>query len=214
MKLKPQFDRLPSEKRLYQLEVPVIGLTGGIATGKSTVSKYLASKGLPVIDADLLVKEVYQKPEVVNFISLNYPEVIMNGEIHFPYLREKVFSNPKVKAEVEKMIYSHLPEAFHSAWLKFKKPDFIIYDVPLLFEKGMGPLFDLTILVYAPRDIQKVRSMARDGMNEDLAEKLLNSQMDIEEKKKKAEIVIDNSQDTTKLAEGIDHFLQQVFDIS
>jgi len=211
MKLKNNLVKLSSDKRLYQLEVPVVGLTGGIASGKSTVSQALEAKGLPVINADHLVKSIYSYEETISFISLEFPEAVIKGQIDFKVLRQKVFLNREAKELVERFIYQRLPEAFLSAFNKFKDPECIVYDVPLLFEKGLENLVDINVLVYAPRKIQRTRLMTRDGHLEEMANNILGQQMNIEDKKLKAEFVIDNSQTEEELAENINQFLRQAF---
>lgn len=212
MKLKSQFHKTDKATRLHRTDVPVIGLTGGIASGKSTVSRLLREKGFAVIDADKLVKDIYATQEALDFIRTNHPEAIQNDQIIFPVLREKVFKNASVKTQIEDFIYQRLPQAFMDALKKLSHPEFVIYDVPLLFEKKMASLFDVNVLVYAPRKVQKARLITRDGHEEALADKILDQQMDIEEKKIKAQFVIDNSRTETELAEGIKEFLRQYFE--
>ena len=212
MKLKSKYQRLSPEERLYQLKIPVIGLTGGIATGKTTVSQMLHQSGLPIINADHLVKDVYSLQETKDFISREFPEAIRSGEIQFPKLRELVFSNKEIKSKVENFIYQRLPKAFMEAFSRLRNPEVVVYDVPLLFEKGMQDLFDLNVVVYAPRSIQRARLMGRDGHQEDMANNILKQQFDIEDKKLKADFVIDNSQSEAELAEEVKQFLRQTFD--
>jgi dephospho-CoA kinase len=211
MKLKSSWNKLSPAKRMHKLHVPIIGLTGGIATGKSTVGKILIDQGLPVINADHLVKAIYAKDETKNWISTNYPDVMKGSAIDFKALREKFFSAPVVKEEIEAYIYARMPDAFLSAYENLGKPTFVIYDVPLLFEKHLDVLVDMKVVVYAPAKIQKARLMERDGHAEDLALTIMGSQMDIEEKKDKADFVIDNSSTLEELTEEVNQFLRQTF---
>jgi dephospho-CoA kinase len=210
MKINVSLNRLSKDQRLYQLDVPVIGLTGGIATGKTTVSHKLQEKGFAVINADHLVKDIYALPETFEFIRSEFPDVIMNEQIQFPLLRQFVFANSKNKVKIENFIYARLAQAFNAAFNKFDHPQMIIYDVPLLFEKSLQPLFDMTVLVYAPREIQRTRLMKRDHVLEEMADTMLNSQMDIEEKKAKADFIIDNSKSESELAEEINRLLHKL----
>ena len=212
MKLKKKYLRRSSNDRLYGIDVPLVGLTGGIASGKSTVGRLLMSHGLAVINADHLVKDVYSLPETFKFVKETYPEVVKNGEIVFPLLRERVFSDAKVKAQIEALIYHKLPLAFLTALSKLGQPDVVIYDVPLLFEKNLENLFDLTALVYAPRKIQRDRLMIRDGHHEQMAETILNQQLDIEEKRLRADVIISNTASETELTEEVNQFLRQTFE--
>ncbi len=212
MKLKKNFSKLSETKRLHGMKVPVIGLTGGIATGKSTVAKILMEKKIPVINADLLVKEIYTRKDTKDFIRTNYPDVMNEAEIDFRKLRDKVFTAPVVKEEIEAHIYARLKDAFLAAYEKLGRPEYVVYDVPLLFEKHLDPMVDLKVLVYAPEKIQRARLMERDGHEEAMADLIMDSQLGIEEKKEKSDLVIDNSGTKVELAEEVEQFLRQVFE--
>ena len=209
-KLNDKFIKLTPDQRLYNFDLPIIAVTGGIATGKSTVTKMLESKGLKLIDADLLVKNIYRTEEAKTFIRCHYPQAWAHNEIAFPKLRELVFSNPVIKDAVEKFIYARLPEAFREAASEIKGQNFFLYDVPLLFERGLDSRVDLKIIVYAPRSVQLGRIIDRDGSKEEIANKILDQQMDIEEKKEKADFVINNSGTLVELAAEVDQLLLQI----
>ncbi|HXH75828.1 MAG TPA: dephospho-CoA kinase [Bacteriovoracaceae bacterium] len=208
--INPKFIKLNDATRLHNLNVPVIGLTGGIATGKSTVSKMLIDAGLPIIDADKLVKYVYTLEATREFIQKQHSDVWINEEINFPKLREKFFKNPAVRQEIEKFIYERLPGALHAAYVALGNPPYIVYDVPLLFEKQLEDKVDLKVLVYAPRKIQRARLMVRDGHLEEMAETILDHQLDIEDKRLKSDFIIDNSGSMEELAVEVQSFLRQV----
>lgn len=211
-KLKSKFIKLSENERLYELKKPIVALTGGIATGKSTVTKMLEARGLVIIDADRLVKSIYQTAEAKTFIKTTYPAAWVHEEINFQKLRELFFHDPKVKESVEGFIYARLPEAFKNAVELIKDQAFYIYDVPLLFEKKLNVKTDLSVVVYAPRKIQRARLMMRDGHVEAMAENILNHQMDIDEKKEKADFIIDNSDGMAELAAEVDQFLLQILE--
>ena len=210
MKINHDLNRLTKDQRLYQVDVPVIGLTGGIASGKTTVSHKLQKMGFSVINADHLVKDIYALPETLEFVKREFPDVIKDGQIQFPLLRQYVFANTENKVKIENFIYARLAQAFKAAFNKLDHPEMIIYDVPLLFEKKLQHLFDMTVLVYAPREIQRTRLVKRDNVLEEMADKMLNNQMDIEEKKAKADFIIDNSKSATELAEEINRLLRKL----
>lgn len=209
MKLRPEWIRRDVATRLYGVDRPLIGLTGGIATGKTTVSHLLAAAGLGVINADLLVKEIYATEEALQFVRGNFPEVISDGGIDFRHLRQKVFSDADAKTKVEAFIYQRLPAAFKRAYDGCRS-EVVIYDVPLLFERGMEEFFDVTVLVYAPRKIQRARLMKRDGLLEDMADRILDQQMDIELKRSKSDLVIDNSHTEEELRLEVQQFLRTI----
>jgi dephospho-CoA kinase len=214
MKLKKEYEHLTSEQRLYQSDVPMIGLTGGIASGKTTVSRLLEAKGLTVVSADQLVKNIYKWPESIQFIKSNFPDCMTNEEINFKRLREKVFQDETTKKLIESFIYQRLPQAFHDELELKSNPQIIIYDVPLLFERGMEKVFDLVLLVYTPRSIQLERLKARDHISTELAEKMLSQQIDIEDKKSKSDFVINNIVTEKELTQETEKFLGQFFDFN
>ena len=194
-KLKSQYKTLSQECRLYNCQRPIIALTGGIASGKSAASQYFIGQGVPLIDADKLVKEIYQQESTMEFLKNLDPQFLTNDKINFKLLRESLFNNLNLKNIIEEYIYNKLPNQFNLNYekLDFSTFDFLIYDIPLLYEKGISSLFDMNILVYAPREIQKARLMQRDNISEQLANKILDQQMDIEVKKEKASFIIENT---------------------
>jgi len=210
--LKEKFIKLEPGFRLYNYEKPIIALTGGIATGKSTVTKLFEQKGLKVIDADQLVKSIYQRPDTKELVRTVFSDAWVNEEINFPKLREMVFQNAKIKELIEGFIYARLPEAFREATSRISDQNFYIYDVPLLFERNLDTKVDLKIVVYAPRSVQLARLIDRDGSKEELGNKILDAQMDIEEKKEKADFVINNYGSMTELAAEVDQLLLQILD--
>jgi len=208
--LKPKYIKLTPAERLYQLDKPLVALTGGIATGKSTVTKLLQERGLKIIDADQLVKSIYQFDETKKFIATHYPQVFAHNEIQFPKLRELFFRSTDVKKNIENFIYDRLPEAFQQATSSISNQDFYLYDVPLLFEKGLNTKVDLSLVVYAPEEVQLARLIDRDGSKKEIGKKILEQQMNIEEKKNKADYIIDNSKSLTELAAEVDNLLLHI----
>lgn len=211
LKLKSKFCKLGPDQRLYALDVPLIGLTGGIATGKSSVSNILNSKSLPIIDADALVKEIYAKESTKTLVASVAPTVSGLNGIDFKALRAIFFKDSKVKSELETHIYGLLPSAFQKAYEDLDSPDFVIYDVPLLFEKGLDKVMDATVLVYAPREQQIERLINRDHIDENLAKTILSNQWPIDKKRDLADLIIDNSNDFKALDEKVESLAQELF---
>lgn len=210
--LKEKYVKLTPGFRLYNYDRPIVALTGGIATGKSTVTKLLEAKGLKIIDADQLVKSVYATEEAKAFIRDNFPTAWVHEAIDFRVLREVFFFNPKIKQAVELFIYSRLPAAFRLAAEKMKDQSFYIYDVPLLFERNLDSKVDVKIVVYAPRKVQLARLIDRDGSKEEVGNLILDQQMDIEEKKEKADFVLDNSGTLVELEAEVEQLLLQILE--
>ena len=208
--LKAKWITKTPNNRLYQIPVPIIGLTGGIGTGKSTVANILREKGIVIIDADKLVKNIYQKTETFEFITQHFPTAIIEGIIHFPTLRKLAFDNLSSKTLLENFIYAELPDEFKKAYAAFIDPSFIIYDVPLLFEKKLNLLVDLSVCVYASRKIQIERIITRDHISFELASKIVDDQMNIEDKKRCSDLIIINDQGTLELKTNVDRFLEEI----
>ncbi len=211
MKLKKQFVTLTPDQRLYELKKPILGLTGGIASGKSTVSEMLNREGIQIISADHLVKVAYQKKEVQEKVAKLSPVSVSGSGIDFKILREQVFNNSVLKQEIEKVIYTELPALFVEASLK-QTQSFIIYDVPLLFERNLHSLVDQKICVYCEPQEQRRRLAERDQNDLMLIEKMINSQMPLDEKKKQSDYVIDNSFERRHLESEVQKMLTYYFD--
>tara|TARA_R110000868_G_scaffold298978_1_gene559204 strand:+ start:15062 stop:15712 length:651 start_codon:yes stop_codon:yes gene_type:complete len=212
LKLNPTLNKLKQEDRLYQMPVPVIGLTGGIASGKSSVSQILRTHGLSIIDADLLVKSIYRQEDIIEHISALAPETITAGAIDFKKLREVFFSSTAIQSKIEKLIYAQMPSAFNQTYKTQlqSKQDFIIYDVPLLFEKKLAPLVDHKVCVWCPKEVQIARLIQRDGITHELALKMLDRQWDIDKKKSESDEIIDNSKTKTELNHSVSIFIKNL----
>lgn len=211
LKLRAQFFKLTKENRLYGLDIALIGLTGSIATGKSSATQYLKSIGHPVIDADKLVKDIYSKDESIKFIQSIQPSLISGRTINFIKLRELFFNDQDVKFKVESYIYSKLEAQFREEISSTNITNYIIYDIPLLFEKNLESNFDLTICVHSSPEIQIQRLMLRDKINKELAQNIISSQINIDTKKFKSDLVIDNNENIKTLHEKIDSLSKTIF---
>lgn len=210
-KLKSLHIKLDEKSRLYNCSVPIIGLTGGIASGKSTVSKILKAKGFEVIDADILVKSIYKKPETIEFLKKVVPNVVESSAINFKKLREVFFENAEIKKNLEAFIYSKLPEEFHERMSNnTANNNFVFYDVPLLFEKNLQHRLDTTLCVVTNKSKQLERLISRDEISASLANKIIKSQMPMEQKSKLADFIIYNDQSIIKLEENINEFINNI----
>jgi dephospho-CoA kinase len=211
-KIKNKWITKDQSTRLYSIPVPIIGLTGGIATGKSTVANLFRLENTPVIDADQLVKGIYRKEESVNFIKNNFPEAIEDNSINFKILREVAFKTPENQHLIEQFIYAQMPKAFTEAFQSFSNPAFIVYDVPLLFEKMLNEKIDVSVCTYSPRAIQLARLIARDHIKEELAQTILSRQMSIEDKKIASDLIIENMTTLEDLKINFDKFLNELLE--
>lgn len=212
LQLKPQFIKLTPETRLYQLPSPIIAITGGIATGKSSFCKILKSKyQFDIIDADQLVKDIYQRDDIKLQIKNWAPEAVIDNKVEFATLRSLFFSKPELQKKIEQLIYQNLPQVFIQKTQK-NKNTVILYDIPLLFERQLQSFFDLTVLIYAPRNMQIKRVQQRDQTSIEVIDKILDKQIDIELKKKLADHIVLNEQDELHLLEKqAEEFIQYYF---
>lgn len=172
----------------------IVGLTGGIASGKSTVSNLFRKYGIEIVDADKVAKEVSEKKESIEKISNIFGKDILDsdGKIVREKLREKAFKNRELLQELNKIIHPQVMEYFKRKKEENSKDEILIFDIPLLYEAKMEYLCDKIIVVGVDVQKQIRRVVARDGSSEGLAKKIIFNQMPLNEKIKKADIVIMN----------------------
>lgn len=172
----------------------IVGLTGGIASGKSTVSNLFRKYGIEIVDADKVAKEVSEKKESIEKISNIFGKDILDsdGKIVREKLREKAFKNRELLQELNKIIHPQVMEYFKRKKEENSKDEILIFDIPLLYETKMEYLCDKIIVVGVDVQKQIRRVVARDGSSEELAKKIIFNQMPLDEKIKKADIVIMN----------------------
>lgn len=178
----------------------IMGLTGGIASGKSTVSALLAAKGARLVDADVIAREVMLPGHpVLEAVVRHFGQDLLqeDGTLNRSKLGEIVFhdkaarrklnelTHPAIRAEIREQMDSL--EREHPGGL-------VVADIPLLYESGLQEMFERILVVYAPRETQLERLMARNALKREQAEARLDSQMDIEIKRGLADYVVDNSQ--------------------
>lgn len=186
-----------------------IALTGGIATGKSTVASLLGLNGLRVIDADKISHKILDASQ--EWVRENFGDEFVDGsKVNRSKLAELIFSNKEAKKKLESFLHPKIREAIEQESIKqdrFKFPYLI--DIPLFFENGAYDIKE-SVVVYTPFDIQLERFMKRNGYSKDESLRRIASQMDIEEKKKRATWVIDNSSDLKHLQKECEEFVEKV----
>ncbi|MCI5724640.1 MULTISPECIES: dephospho-CoA kinase [Fusobacterium] len=191
----------------------IVGLTGGIASGKSTVSNYLKNKNYKIFDADLIAKEISQKKEVEEEIVSNFGVSILDestNKIDRKKLKKAVFEDEKKLNILNSIIHPKVYSFFENIKIRSKKEEVIIFDVPLLFESGMDKLCDKIVLVSSDDKIKIARMIKRDMIDEKLAEKIISVQMSDVEKIKKADIVIENNGSLEELFSKIERFCENL----
>lgn len=173
----------------------IIGLTGGIASGKSTVSKFFNELGIEILDADIIAKELSRKKENIEKTAEIFGRDILDekGEIKRDVLREKAFANKELLKKLNDLIHPQVIDVFKKKKDETKDDELIIFDIPLLYEAEMESLCDCVIVVYVNRRVQVDRVMKRDRNSKDLAVKIIEAQMDMKEKAQRADIIINNN---------------------
>ena len=191
----------------------IIGITGGIASGKSTVTNFLRQKGFQVVDADALVHQL-QKPGGRLFKALVQhfgQEIILeNGELNRPLLASLIFSNTEEQEWSKQIQGEIIREELASLRDKLAQTESIFFmDIPLLFEQDYSSWFNETWLVYVEPDVQMDRLMKRDQLSKDLAISRLSTQWSLEEKKGLASQVIDNNGSQDQLLAQLNSLLER-----
>ena len=176
----------------------VIGLTGGIASGKTTIVKLLIKNKLAVHDSDLVVSNIYSQPKTkfITYLNkINLGKSLKGKNIDKKIIREEIFNNAKKRKLLEGYIHTEVKKSRNIFLKKHKqkKTKIIFLDIPLLFENKLEKTCDYTILFYAPIKTRKKRAIKRKGMQKKILAKIIKSQLSDRIKKKKADFVVDTS---------------------
>lgn len=175
----------------------LVGLTGGIATGKSTFARLLRERGVPVIDADELSRAASRTAPVLEAIARDFGRdfLLPDGQLDRKKMGALVFGDDEARRRLEAILHPAIRAAMvaETERLAAQGHPLAFYDTPLLFEAGLGAEVECVVVVYAPRIEQLERVVRRDGLSWPEAQARLAAQMDIEEKARLADAVIDNT---------------------
>ena len=200
----------------------VIGLTGGIGTGKSTVSQILREKKFPVIDLDIVSHEVIKFPEVIKKIVENFGKEVLENSSNFEnennairISREKlgkiIFENKEKRLLLNSIMHPEILRAMKEKISRYKKNNKIIFvEIQLLFEVQWEKEFDYILLISAKKSTQIRRILERDNRSENDALNIINSQMPLDEKKERSDFVIENDGSIQDLEKKVDEFLRML----
>ncbi|SDN19173.1 dephospho-CoA kinase [Paenibacillus sp. yr247] len=176
-----------------------IGLTGGIACGKSTVSAMLVNRGALLVDADTIARDVVEPGSpVLEQVAAHFGQAVLqaDGSLHRKKLGEIIFGNTEARKQLESILHPPIRVRIREQMEAYEQqyPDkLVVADVPLLIESNLTFMFQEVMVVYVPRHVQLERLIHRDGLTESAANNRIDAQMSIEEKRKLADVVIDNS---------------------
>jgi len=186
-----------------------IALTGGIATGKSTVASLLSLNGLRIIDADTIAHRILD--ENGEWVREHFgDEFVSANKVNRPLLGKKIFADPQAKKELEAFLHPKIRTAIEEESQKQDRLGYpYLIDIPLFFETASYPI-EHSVVVYTPKSLQLERFMKRNGFSEEESLRRIESQMDIEEKKARATWVIDNSSNLKHLQKECETFVETI----
>ena len=183
-----------------------IGLTGGIASGKSTITNYIREhKNIPILDADNFSRELtkpntYGYKQIIEYFGNQIIDNKNNSEkaINRILLKKIIFQHAESKAWIEKLLHPLIKEKMIEECSQYKNNQTIVLVIPLLFEAKFEDLCTEIWLVKCPKEIQKKRLIKRDKISENESLEIINLQLSFEEKRKLSDVILDNSDDQNK----------------
>lgn len=190
----------------------IVGLTGGIGSGKSTVAKAFSALGIKAVDADFASRAVVQPgmPALSRIVDHFAEQDIISpdGHLNRPLLREIIFADTQQKQWLEALLHplirDWIIEQLHAA-----ETEYVILESPLLFETDQYQLVDVSLVVDVPTEVQLERASARDNNDKVQIQRIIDAQMSRQEKNNRADFVIDNSSDTETLTAVVIDLHQQ-----
>lgn len=191
----------------------IIGLTGGIASGKTTVSDDLKKRGYTVLDADAYSRKTTAKNgPAIPAIKKAFGDDLVNaeGELDRKKLGNIIFNDADKRRELNDIVHPLIREMMNSDEQKFIKEGHVFLDIPLLFENGLNERCDVVVTVFVDRDTQLKRLTARNNLTIEEAEARINSQMPLTEKVSRSDYRLDNNGNLDALYEQIDRLLEEL----
>lgn len=192
----------------------ILGLTGGIGSGKSTVSKIFLSMGIKVFDADLIAKDILETEQVKEEIKEKLGKEFINlksNSVDKELLKKEVFNNSKKLNILNGIVHPRVVDIYIKKYLEFKdKKEIVIFDVPLLFEVNLERYCDKVIVVDIDLKVQIERIKNRDNIDVTLINKIIAAQMSREERNIKADILIENNGSLEELKQKIEKIIKDI----
>ncbi|WP_281699459.1 dephospho-CoA kinase [Cetobacterium somerae] len=192
----------------------ILGLTGGIGSGKSTVSKIFLSMGIKVFDADLIAKDILETEQVKEEIKEKLGKEFINlksNSVDKELLKKEVFNNSKKLNILNRIVHPRVVDIYKKKYLEFKdKKEIVIFDVPLLFEVNLERYCDKVIVVDIDLKVQIERIKNRDNIDVALINKIIAAQMSREERNIKADILIENNGSLEELKQKIEKIIKDI----
>lgn len=178
----------------------ILGITGGIGAGKTALTDYLANKGIVIVDADVVAREVVQpRSKALDAIKAEFGAQLIqaDGNLDRAQLRKIIFADEQKKLWLNNLLHPLIRESLISQ-LQQANSDYVVLSAPLLFENGLEKYCDATLLVDVPVSVQVTRTTSRDGVDEAQVQSIIAAQMSREEKQQKADFIINNDRELSQ----------------
>ncbi|MBC1443132.1 dephospho-CoA kinase [Listeria seeligeri] len=189
-----------------------IGLTGSVATGKSTVSKMIQKAGIPLVDADIAARKVVEPgteglAEIVAYFGKEI--LLADGSLNRPKLADIIFKNEEKRQKLNEITHPRVKDYMLAERKRFLAAGekVVFFDIPLLFESHLESLVDQIVVVWVTPETELKRLMERNNLTKEAALARINSQMGIDEKAKKADFVINNNESLEKTEKQVSAFI-------
>jgi dephospho-CoA kinase len=193
----------------------ILGLTGGIATGKSTATNFFKEKGYSVICADKIAREITEKTEILEEISKEFGnDVISEGKLNRKILREKVFIDKNKVKLLNEITHPAIIEEIKLEINKNAEESLVVLDIPLLFEGNYEFLVDKSLLIFCDENIQIERIKERDKVDTQNAINIIKNQLSLLEKKQRADYIIENNGTKEEFYKKLNSFLDKINDLN
>ncbi|RMF16029.1 MAG: dephospho-CoA kinase [Gammaproteobacteria bacterium] len=182
-----------------------VGLTGGIASGKSTVGRLFRSLGVPLIDADQVARQVVEpgQPALTRILEHFGPEAIQaDGSLNRAWLRERIFSNAEAKTWLEGLLHPLIHGTIR-AWLEKQQAPYVILESPLLLEGSQRQLVDRVLVVDVPENVQYERALKRDGCSPETVKAIIHAQSSRDFRRAQADDIIENTGNLEQLEDAV-----------
>lgn len=188
----------------------IVGLTGSIASGKSTAADYFKTKDIPVIDSDEIVRNLWRENTEMILKAESLFGFSIKTDLDKEKIKNQIFDDKRLRLKLNEIIHPYVFKKISELVTTYEDEKMVVIDMPLLFEVAYEKKCDVTCLVYVSKPIQLMRLMSRDDLLEKDAKKLINSQMSLEDKKMKADVIFDNESDLDYLYYQIDQFIRGI----
>lgn len=188
----------------------ILGVTGGIATGKSTVVDVFRKAGVPIVDGDLIAREIVEpgQPALKALVAAFGEEILTEDRLNRKKLGEIVFNDPAKRQLLDRLLDGYLRGAITDQIKEAAKTaPLVVADIPLLYEADYQQYMDQVAVVYIPKELQLTRLMQRDHLTKEAALQRMKSQLSIEEKRQKADFLFDNQGTREETRQQVLHWL-------